>query len=171
VSTTHNRRKETLRGVAPLRLRSCQDADMRTIVLVGELDLATAHTLQRELDDAEAADARLIVLDLRELEFIDSSGLSVIINAHRRGGAQLLILKGPERVQRAFGLCGLLELLTFVDEHPPHSPAQSTIRAVAEDGGRSTVTRRAATLRRAGQGALAAGVRELRSHRRLRSVQ
>ena len=109
MTKTSNRRTESLRGVAPFSVSNSHDADMRTIALIGELDLATAPTLERELQDAEAANAPVIVLDLRELEFIDSTGLQLIIDAHRRGRSQLLLLGCPERVQRPFELCGLLE--------------------------------------------------------------
>ena len=124
-----NRRTQSLRGIAPLRARSSHDGDTRVIALFGELDLATAPTLEIELEDARGAHATLIVLDMRELEFIDSTGLRLILQAHRRSPGQLLILGCPERVLRAFALCGLLELLTFVDE----IPARSTAEIVAGD--------------------------------------
>ena len=118
----------------------------------------------------------MIVLDLRKLEFIDSSGLHVIFKADRRTGPRLLILKGPARVQRDFELCGLEELLTFIDEIPVHNPPKSDISTVRDDiangsTNRSSVTPRAAIARRAQQADLAAAVRELRSHGGLRAAR
>lgn len=172
VPQTSNQRAESLRAAAPLTVRRRHDADTLTIAVCGDLDLATAHMLKRELDDAAHSTAAAIVLDLRKLAFIDSSGLHVIFKADRRTGPRLLILKEPARVQRAFELCGLEELLTFVDEIPVHTPAKSDISSVpADTANRSTVTLRAATARRAQQGALAAAVRQLRSHGRLRAIR
>ena len=164
--------RESLRAAAPLMVRRRHDADTLTLALCGELDLATADVLKRELDDAAHTNAAVIKLDLRKLEFIDSSGLHVIFKAHRRSDPQLLILNGPARVQRAFELCGLEELLTFVDEIPIHTPAKSDISSVPDDtANRSSVTLRAAIARRAQQGALAAAVRQLRSHGGLRAIR
>lgn len=110
------------------------------------------------------------------LEFIDSSGLHVIFKAPRRAGPRLLILKGPARVQRAFELCGLEELLTFIDEIPVHNPAKSGRSSVPDDTAnrstnRSSVTLRAAIARRAQHCALAAAVRQLRSPGALRAIR
>jgi anti-sigma B factor antagonist len=149
MSKTRNRRTESFRGVAPFSLRSSHAADMRTIAVCGELDLATAPALERELQDAQAAGARVIVLDLGGVEFIDSTGLRVIITAHRRAGAQLLILNCSKRMQRPFELCGLIERLTFVNEIPAHNAATTGISGVTGvTGARSSVTRRTATVRR-----------------------
>jgi anti-sigma B factor antagonist len=149
VSKTSSRRTEFRRGVTPFSVRSSHHADMRTIALFGELDLATAPTLERELQAAEAVNARVIVLDLRELEFIDSTGLQLIVEAHRRGRGQLLLLGCSERVQRPFELCGLLELLTFVDEIPARNTAKTGAGDVVAAAADRSGTLRAATLRRA----------------------
>ena len=57
------------------------------------------------------------VLDLRELTFMDSSGLRLILSAHaaaRRDGAILEIVPGPPSVQRVFQICGVEDELRFV---------------------------------------------------------
>ncbi len=168
-SSSH--RAESSPGVAPFSVYSSHDADTRTIALFGELDLATAPTLMRELEDAEAADAGVIVLDLRELDFIDSTGLKLIVGVHRRGRGQLLVLSGPERVQRPFELCGLLELLTFVDEVPTRTAATTAVTDSAGAAAARARTPRAATVRRANEAVLAGAVRQLRSRGRLRAVR
>lgn len=144
-----NRRTQSSRGVAPFRVRSSHDAGTRLISLFGELDLATAPTLAVELEDARAAHATVIVLDMRELEFIDSTGLRLILQAHRRGPGQLLLLGCRERVLRAFALCGLLKLLTFVDELPARKTATvaaGDVAGAAADRSRAVC---GATVRRA----------------------
>jgi anti-anti-sigma factor len=81
----------------------------------GELDLATVETLHIALDCAESA-ARL-VLDLRGLTFIDSSGLHLLVALHQRaqrGGLQLTLLAPGAPVDRAIQLCGLAQVLPFM---------------------------------------------------------
>jgi hypothetical protein len=93
----------------------------------------------------------VIVLDLRELSFMDASGVQVIVMAHRRVGGRLVIVKGPRPVQRVLEICGLVERLRLVDAPPAAAGSAS---------------RRDAVARRVNQAALAAAVRELRGQRR-----
>ena len=61
------------------------------------------------------------MFDLGGLEFIDSSGISVLVDTHRRCAAtdtRLVIIPGQRAVQRVFELCGLNKILTFANEHP-----------------------------------------------------
>ena len=74
----------------------------------GELDIATSPLLEHTLRSAELR-ARRVVLDLRELTFIDSSGARVIVDASvraRRAAHRLVIVRGPSWVDRALGLPG-----------------------------------------------------------------
>jgi anti-sigma B factor antagonist len=83
----------------------------------GELDISTAPWLDRALAEAKAGDARSIVLDLGRLDFIDSSGLCVLM-LHARCDSQsgrLLFRKGSPQVQRVFELSGTAHLLPFSD--------------------------------------------------------
>jgi anti-anti-sigma factor len=66
--------------------------------------------------------AATIRLDLRELEFLDSTGLRVILSAQLRSavdGDRLRITPGPVRVQRLFAMTGTADLLHFEDEADP----------------------------------------------------
>ena len=95
------------------------------IRLRGELDLNTAPRVEEELRDAEGRGATTIVLDLRELRFMDSTGLRLVIDADaraRESGGRLLIVRGPDTVQRVFRVTRLEERLDMIDE-PPRSPA------------------------------------------------
>jgi len=88
------------------------------VVVSGELDLASGPALEHELARALASRPRVLVIDLRELEFIDSTGLSILIKAHQRAqaeGRRFAVVKGPSQVQRLLGLTGLEERLTLVD--------------------------------------------------------
>jgi anti-sigma B factor antagonist len=84
--------------------------------VTGELDLCTSPELCQTLGEAQRA-ARVVVLDLRELCFIDSSGVHVILDAAqdtRCYGGRLLIVRGPASVDRVLTLTGVGEhVLTF----------------------------------------------------------
>ncbi len=89
------------------------------ISLDGELDGANAKALDHELIRVEATSVSRIVLDLSELEFIDSTGLAVIMRAHERAknDGHVLRVLSPDgqdgQVSRTFELCGLNEVLAF----------------------------------------------------------
>jgi anti-sigma B factor antagonist len=74
----------------------------------GELDIVTTPRLQRVLRECQMQ-ARVVVLDLRELLFMDSSGVHAIVDAsvHARGiGRRLVLLRSRPDVHRIFGLTG-----------------------------------------------------------------
>ena len=103
------------------RISASEQGATSTIELEGEWDLAqqTASTdaIARVLDRRPAC----LVLDLSQLSFIDSSGVHVVITAHRRCAAQathLVIIPGPRAVQRVFEVCGLTGSLPFADRNP-----------------------------------------------------
>ncbi len=93
-------------------------AEALVIEVSGELDLASSPELERELERGTASEAPLLIIDLRKLEFMDSTGLSVVVRAHQRatqGGKRFAIVKGPQQVQRLLSLTGVAERLTVVD--------------------------------------------------------
>jgi anti-anti-sigma factor len=88
------------------------------IVLGGELDLASSPQLEQSLEQVWTTDADPLVIDLRELEFMDSTGLSIIVRAQQRmteDGRQLSIVRGSQQVQRLLDLTGVAERLRLVD--------------------------------------------------------
>jgi anti-sigma B factor antagonist len=88
------------------------------LAVAGELDLASAPALEDELDKALNGGTSQIVVDLRELEFIDSTGLSVLVKAHQRAQEseqQFGLVKGGAQVQRLLALTGLAERLTVAE--------------------------------------------------------
>jgi len=107
-----------------LELKTEEDHGVPRIVASGELDLATAEQLETELKRLESTEPELVVLDLRALEFMDSTGLRVVIGANARAqerGARLVIVRGPEEVDRVFRLTRMDQHLEIVDE-PPSLP-------------------------------------------------
>lgn len=86
------------------------------VILVGELDLATASELRGHLASLEGAGVDRIVLDLSGLSFLDSQGLKAILEASRRApeaGYQLVLVPGPPSVQRIFEITGTRNRLPF----------------------------------------------------------
>ncbi len=86
------------------------------LAVFGELDVASTPELEAEL--VLAADKELVVVDLRELEFIDSTGLGVLVKAHdraREAGRRFALVRGLGQVQRLLGLTGLSEQLAVAD--------------------------------------------------------
>lgn len=105
------------RDAGALIVRSERRADVVILWLSGALDGATSALLNRELD-AQAGRTMRLVLDLTGLEFIDSSGLHTLMQAHQRAsenGHQLSLRPGPRSVQRLFELTDTVHLFSFDD--------------------------------------------------------
>jgi anti-sigma B factor antagonist len=99
-------------------LTSEREGDMHSICLFGELDLATADAVEKELLRVEATDADAIVIDLSGLTFIDSTGVRLLLYAAMRSRAdsdRLALLRGGAAVQRVFELTALEDKLPFAD--------------------------------------------------------
>jgi anti-anti-sigma factor len=86
----------------------------------GELDLDSAPHFDRALRDSLSS-ALLVIVDLRELTFIDSSGLHLIMEADarsRRSGRRLVFVRAPAQIDRLFKLLGLSARLEIIDLRP-----------------------------------------------------
>ncbi|MFL5816984.1 MAG: STAS domain-containing protein [Conexibacter sp.] len=89
------------------------------LVLTGELDIASAPRVEQELERIEREPPATIVLDLRGLAFMDSTGLRVILAADGRAREQvrrLVIVRGSDTVQRIIEMTRLDERLEIVDD-------------------------------------------------------
>lgn len=92
-----------------LSIQIIEEDSVRTLALAGELDLANAATLAAQLEEETAGE---LVLDMSELEFIDSTGIALLVAVHRRlngNGAvrfRLIASENPA-VQRVMALTGL----------------------------------------------------------------
>ncbi|MBV8372650.1 MAG: STAS domain-containing protein [Candidatus Eremiobacteraeota bacterium] len=81
--------------------------------LRGSLDLATAPTVRAALSDAQKT-KKDIVVDLSQLEFLDSTGLGALIGAHRRAtehGASLRLIVRDGPILRLLTITGLIRVL------------------------------------------------------------
>ena len=86
--------------------------------LAGELDLASSPTLEQELDRVGDPDVGLLIIDLRELRFMDSTGLHALVKANKRAteaGRRFAVVKGGAQIQRLLDLTGVGELLIAAD--------------------------------------------------------
>jgi anti-anti-sigma factor len=85
----------------------------------GEMDGSNARDLEAELIRLEKEGRSQIALDVSGLEFIDSTGLAVILRAHQRmeraGHVLILVRPQGQQVVRAFELSGLDKALLFAD--------------------------------------------------------
>jgi anti-anti-sigma factor len=91
-------------------VRTEQHGEAAVVVPTGELDLATAPALEEALGLAFSGGSARVVLDLRELEFIDSSGLRTLLTARRRAedaSAQFSLVAGHRGLERTLEIAGV----------------------------------------------------------------
>ena len=92
----------------------------------GELDLAAVDILAAALTPVEKEFGE-IVIDLRRVEFLDSTGLRVILSADARSrsdGFKLKIINGPEQVRQVLALTGMDKHLPLIDAGTCRTPAE-----------------------------------------------
>ena len=108
-----------------LRLDTQRIRDKAIVSVQGEIDLTTSGAVQSALDAARRG-ATVLVLDLRAVGFMDTSGLRLVISEQQRAteyGYRFLVMRGSGRVQRLFEMAG------FPAGHPMFADAP------AEPGG------------------------------------
>jgi anti-sigma B factor antagonist len=92
-------------------LKTEEGGDTLVFKLRGSLDLATAPTVRAALSEATEKGSHNLIVDLTQLEFLDSTGLGVLIGAHRRaaehgGSFRLIVNNGP--ISRLLNITGLI---------------------------------------------------------------
>jgi len=101
---------EFMNEVGRFQVRPRPDGDRVIVAVSGELDIASVGSLKEALDELRGAGWSSVVLDLRELSFIDSSGLSLLLQAeraaHRADGA-FAIVDGSPALARLLEIVGL----------------------------------------------------------------
>ena len=105
--------------MTPLHFNTTVTADVAVIALTGELDVAGSALLEQELERvaSELSPAGL-VLDLSELDFMDSTGLRLVVTADqksREDGRPFALVRGKEDVQRVFEITRMSDRLRFLD--------------------------------------------------------
>jgi anti-anti-sigma factor len=87
------------------------------VLLAGELDLASSAQLKETLREAQHH-ARVVVVDLRKLTFMDSACVYIVLNAAcgaRREGGRVMLVRGPPQVDRLFTLIAAPDEVLTVD--------------------------------------------------------
>ena len=109
-----------LPGTMPnLEFKTTRNGTVAVVAPTGELDLSGAAILEDELDRLAAEpELATVVLDLRGLEFMDSSGLRLVVMADMRAretGRRFTLVRGGDTVHRVFEITRMSERLEFVD--------------------------------------------------------
>jgi anti-anti-sigma factor len=89
-----------------------------TVTVTGDIDLAALRPLEHARDRALADNPGRLLIDLRGVRFIDSSGLKFLIETDRlakNGGSRLELFRPPDTAMRVFVVTGVDRHLPFVD--------------------------------------------------------
>jgi anti-sigma B factor antagonist len=120
-------------ALPPLFACSCTGGlDATWVHVAGELDIATTPQLERTLNES-LSQARLVVLDLRELVFIDSCGVHAIVGAGIGAwvaGRRLVLVRVPSNVERMFMLTGSSDQVEIRDVGPVAPPVHALQRSL-----------------------------------------
>jgi anti-anti-sigma factor len=95
------------------------ERDAVRVFALGALDMATAPVLEAQLAELREAGFRRLILDLSRLDFMDSTGLRLILAtdvAARGDGFSIAVVPGPPAVQRVFETTGTMNVVPFVGD-------------------------------------------------------
>jgi anti-sigma B factor antagonist len=100
---------------ARFEVRQTRAPQVHRLTPIGELDIASAPVLERAIESARTASATtVIVVDLTDLAFIDSSGIAALMRANESCAGRLRVVNGSPAVQRLFELTGVREVLPVI---------------------------------------------------------
>ena len=105
--------------MSPLEIVTEKRDGQTQMALVGELDIASAPRFEEGLAEVERDTPGMLVVDLRRVDFIDSTGLRAVIAADERAraaGRRFVIIRGPAAVERVFNVTQLDQRLNIVDD-------------------------------------------------------
>jgi anti-anti-sigma factor len=103
----------------PFSVTVSRDGQRATVELRGELDMSGTDRLRSAIEQAEQPPTGLLVLDLSKLDFIDSTGLEVVLRAARRAhdaGGRLVVARPSRYVRRLLELTAIDQSLDVVDD-------------------------------------------------------
>lgn len=102
----------------PFSVTVSKDGDRATVALSGELDMSGTDRLQTAIDHADTPGG-LLVLDLSKLDFIDSTGLEVLLRNARRSqdaGGRLIVTRPSTYVRRLLEITAIDQSLDVVED-------------------------------------------------------
>jgi anti-sigma B factor antagonist len=97
----------------PFRVETRPDRRRVIVIPRGELDLATVDAVSSEIDELVVRGFEQIVLDLRQLSFMDSTGLRLVLRHAGRADVCVTVIDGPDAVSRLFDLTGARPAIRF----------------------------------------------------------
>jgi anti-anti-sigma factor len=103
----------------PFGAAASREGDTALVRVYGELDVATVPSLESAMAPLMAGGARSVVLDLRELEFIDVAGLRLALRLEclaQLHGVRFALVRGPVPVQRVFEVTGMGRFVPAIDD-------------------------------------------------------
>jgi anti-anti-sigma factor len=111
--------------VPPFRVETHLAPPDATVVVTGEVDLATARELSAAATSATGAGARHVIMDLRPVSFIDSSGLHTLVDINRKlaeDGCTFALIPAAAEVHQTFVITALDQVFTFLGDSEVNSP-------------------------------------------------
>lgn len=99
-----------------MNLEVSAEQDVLLVRIKGEMDLAAVETIRGEVDKQFQSGVRHLLLDLSRVNFIDSSGIGVILGRYRKvsaGGGKLAIVRPQPQVKRVLDIAGLSRLVSY----------------------------------------------------------
>jgi anti-sigma B factor antagonist len=108
------------------------DGDVVVVRLTGELDIATAERMGRQIAEAVPSTARGVVIDMTHLGFMDSSGVSMLFGLARRVGSrrqELRVVAVP-----GHPVARVLEIVEFERAAPVHRDVSSAVAEIVKRG-------------------------------------
>jgi anti-sigma B factor antagonist len=95
------------------------------VAVSGEIDLFSVGRLQCAIDQALAGRPETVLLDLSAVEFCDSSGINLVVAAHRQAAEArvgFLVVRPAGPAWRAFEICNIDRYVKFVADGNGHTP-------------------------------------------------
>ncbi len=114
--------------MAELNWDTLEDGEELHVTLAGELDISNVEKFEQDLMELEQPRPPLVVLDLRSVRFIDSTGLSLLLNADaraRRQGRHVTIVSGNGAARRIMRTVALDQILDVKTELPKKDAERS----------------------------------------------
>jgi anti-sigma B factor antagonist len=102
-------------------LRADRTGATASVAVKGELDIDTLPEFEQVVRSLRSPDLTRLVVDLREVTFLDSMSVELLLRLHTElaeASAELLVVRGPHAVNRVFELTGLDGILALVEEPP-----------------------------------------------------
>jgi anti-anti-sigma factor len=102
-----------------IRVSSVRTDDVIRVSVAGELDIGSAPKVEDELKRVEGQRPDMILIDLRELEFMDSTGLRAILSADARArdqGIRLVVVQGSDNIRRVFEVTRIYDRVEVVND-------------------------------------------------------